>query len=99
MGHNYVGTEHLLLVLLSERDSVAVRLLEQCGVDIDRLYGECAESVSADGGEAVEPGAPKGGKGSTATLDNYGKDLTKAARDGLLDPVIGRDREIARVTQ
>ena len=99
MGHNYVGTEHLLLALLSERDSVAVRLLEQCGVDIDRLYGECAESVSADGGEAVEPGAPKGGKGSTATLDKYGKDLTKAARDGLLDPVIGRDREIERVTQ
>ena len=100
LGHNYVGTEHILLALLSERDSVAVRLLEQFGVDTERVYDDCVEAVSSDTAPAAgEQSGAASGKGGTATLDKYGKDLTRQAKEGLLDPVIGRSQEIERVCQ
>lgn len=91
----YIGTEHILLAILRERDSVAVRILQDLGADIPGL-----QSVLAGGrptGEAAQKNAQKGQ--GTPILDQYGRDLTRAARDGELDPVIGRETEIQRVIQ
>ncbi len=99
LGHNYIGTEHLLLGLIREGEGVAARVLENLGVDLAkvrtqviRMLGETAE-VSAGGGG--------GGKGSqkTATLDEFGTNLTKLASESKLDPVVGRHNEIDRVIQ
>jgi ATP-dependent Clp protease ATP-binding subunit ClpC len=98
LGHNYIGTEHLLLGLIREGEGVAARVLENLGVDLAkvrtqviRMLGETAE-VAAGGG---------GGKGSTKTptLDEFGSNLTQQAADGKLDPVVGRQNEIDRVIQ
>ena len=98
LGHNYIGTEHLLLGLIREGEGVAARVLENLGVDLAkvrtqviRMLGETAE-VGAGGG---------GGKGSTKTptLDEFGSNLTQQAADGKLDPVVGRQHEIERVIQ
>ena len=98
LGHNYIGTEHLLLGLIREGEGVAARVLENLGVDLAkvrtqviRMLGETAE-VAAGGG---------GGKGSTKTptLDEFGSNLTQQASEGKLDPVVGRQTEIDRVIQ
>ena len=108
LGHSYVGTEHLLLGLLREGDSVAVRLLEQMGCDPRALYEEIVRSVGSEPGEPAAKGAPlgggaapRGGKagGNTPTLNQFGRDLTEQAKNGRLDPVIGRTAEIERVVQ
>ena len=99
LGHNYIGTEHLLLGLIREGEGVAARVLENLGVDLAkvrtqviRMLGETAEVASGGGG---------GGKGSTKTptLDEFGSNLTQQASDGKLDPVVGRQHEIERVIQ
>ncbi|MBC1262308.1 ATP-dependent Clp protease ATP-binding subunit [Synechococcus sp. BSF8S] len=98
LGHNYIGTEHLLLGLIREGEGVAARVLENLGVDLAkvrtqviRMLGETAE-VTAGGG---------GSKGSTKTptLDEFGSNLTQLASEGKLDPVVGRHNEIDRVVQ
>jgi ATP-dependent Clp protease ATP-binding subunit ClpC len=98
LGHNYIGTEHLLLGLIREGEGVAARVLENLGVDLAkvrtqviRMLGETAEVASGGGG----------GKGSTKTptLDEFGSNLTQQAADGKLDPVVGRQNEIERVIQ
>ncbi|MEB3326154.1 MAG: ATP-dependent Clp protease ATP-binding subunit [Synechococcus sp.] len=98
LGHNYIGTEHLLLGLIREGEGVAARVLENLGVDLAkvrtqviRMLGETAEVTSGGGG----------GKGSTKTptLDEFGSNLTQQAADGKLDPVVGRQNEIERVIQ
>ncbi|WP_415399635.1 ATP-dependent Clp protease ATP-binding subunit [Synechococcus sp. W4D4] len=98
LGHNYIGTEHLLLGLIREGEGVAARVLENLGVDLAkvrtqviRMLGETAEVASGGGG----------GKGSTKTptLDEFGSNLTQQASDGKLDPVVGRQHEIERVIQ
>jgi ATP-dependent Clp protease ATP-binding subunit ClpC len=98
LGHNYIGTEHLLLGLIREGEGVAARVLENLGVDLAkvrtqviRMLGETAE-VAAGGG---------GGKGSTKTptLDEFGSNLTQLAAESKLDPVVGRQAEIDRVIQ
>ncbi|MDM9380095.1 ATP-dependent Clp protease ATP-binding subunit [Chlorogloeopsis sp. ULAP01] len=96
LGHNYIGTEHLLLGLIREGEGVAARVLENLGVDLSkvrtqviRMLGETAE-VSAGG-------QPRGNK--TPTLDEFGSNLTQMALDGKLDPVVGRAKEIERVIQ
>ncbi|MEX0588443.1 MAG: ATP-dependent Clp protease ATP-binding subunit, partial [Cyanobium sp.] len=98
LGHNYIGTEHLLLGLIREGEGVAARVLENLGVDLAkvrtqviRMLGETAEVASGGGG----------GKGSTKTptLDEFGSNLTQQASDGKLDPVVGRQNEIERVIQ
>ena len=107
LGHSYVGTEHLLLGLLREGDSVAVRLLEQMGCDPRALYEEIVRAIGSEPGEPAGKGAslggaaPHGGKagGSTPTLNQFGRDLTEQAKNGRLDPVIGRTAEIERVVQ
>jgi ATP-dependent Clp protease ATP-binding subunit ClpC len=99
LGHNYIGTEHLLLGLIREGEGVAARVLENLGVDLTkvrtqviRMLGETSEGV------ATAPG-PRSGSNKTPTLDEFGSNLTQLANDGKLDPVVGREKEIERVIQ
>ena len=103
LGHHYVGTEHLLLGLLREGDGVAQRVLVSSGADVRRLY---ADVVAALGGEPSPPfrsGRARAEREYAAPesklLDQFSRDLTRLAADGLLDPVIGREKEITRVIQ
>ncbi|MBW4509900.1 MAG: ATP-dependent Clp protease ATP-binding subunit [Scytonematopsis contorta HA4267-MV1] len=96
LGHNYIGTEHLLLGLIREGEGVAARVLENLGVDLSkvrtqviRMLGETAE---------VSPGGSSS-RTKTPTLDEFGSNLTQMAADGKLDPVVGRAKEIERVIQ
>ncbi|MEM9945169.1 MAG: ATP-dependent Clp protease ATP-binding subunit [Cyanobacteria bacterium P01_D01_bin.36] len=97
LGHNYIGTEHLLLGLIREGEGVAARVLENLGVDLSkvrtqviRMLGETAE---------VSGGGSSQGRTKTPTLDEFGANLTQMAADGKLDPVVGRQKEIERVIQ
>lgn len=106
MGHSYIGTEHILMAVLRDGESVGVRVLLSLGLNINEAYGEIVESLSegtADmpqGGGYQTPHQPsRKGKSNTPTLDEYGRDFTAIARDGKFDPVIGRDKEIERVIQ
>lgn len=104
MNHGYIGTEHMLLAIIREGESVAVKILASLGVDLPSLYNEIMATVSgypagagAENASASQPGAK--GKTNTPTLDQFGRDFTKMAEEGKFDPVIGRDKEIARVIQ
>ena len=102
LGHNYIGTEHLLLGLLREGEGVAARVLENLDADpakirsqVIRMVGESQEAVGA--GAGATGGAASGSK--TPTLEEFGSDLTKQAEEAKLDPCVGRSNEIRRVTQ
>ena len=113
LNHNYVGTEHILLGLLREQEGVAAQVLMNLGMKLEdvreevlNLLGHGMESAEVgerggrEGTGGGEPGQPaKGGKSKTPALDSFGRDLTELARQGKLDPVIGREREIERATQ
>lgn len=101
MGHHYVGTEHLLMGLLREGQSVAMQLLSGLQVDVQKLYRRLTESLGSDDSQLEEENtiSPSGKSGDTKTLEQYGRDLTAAAKEGKLDPVIGRTNEIQRVIQ
>ena len=106
LGHNYVGTEHLLIALISDTDSYAVRFLGRMGVrvpDIIRLLKEALGSSSKNENEYNSGGSysPDGSEksGNTKMLDKFGRDLTEIAKKGGIDPVIGRQNEIERVIQ
>ena len=97
LGHNYIGTEHLLLGLIREGEGIAAQVLTKMGVDLMKarksvlsLLGEAGDTMPAQAGRQ---GA------ATPTLDQFGRDLTKMAKEGKLDPVIGRTMEIERVIQ
>jgi ATP-dependent Clp protease ATP-binding subunit ClpC len=94
LNHNYIGTEHLLLGLIREGEGVAARVLTNLGVDPAKVRVQTTSLLGAEG----QPAQPKG-KSKTPTLDAYGRDLTMLAREGKLDPVIGRASEIERVIQ
>ncbi|MFU0800042.1 MAG: ATP-dependent Clp protease ATP-binding subunit [Xylanivirga thermophila] len=97
LGHNYVGTEHLLLALIREGEGVGIRILKDLGIDLQMLREQVINILREEG---VESNNRSGrGKSNTPTLDQFGRDLTDAAREGKLDPVIGRDKEIQRVIQ
>jgi ATP-dependent Clp protease ATP-binding subunit ClpC len=98
LGHNYVGTEHLLLGLIREGEGVAARVLLELGVDRKRVREEIMKSLARSGGAAGSKKSMRG-KTETSTLDQFGRDLTQHARDLKLDPIIGRDQEIGRVIQ
>ena len=102
LNHNYVGTEHLLLGLLREHDGVAAQVLMNLGLKLEEVREEVLNLLGA-GVETEEPstGKPrvKKGKSKTPALDSFGRDLTELAREGQLDPVIGRKNEIERVIQ
>ncbi|NMA96345.1 MAG: ATP-dependent Clp protease ATP-binding subunit [Clostridiales bacterium] len=97
LGHNYVGTEHLLLALIREGEGVASRILKDAGVDQQSLRGQVIKMLKDD---STKAGKQQGAKGSaTPNLDKFGRDLTHMAREGKLDPVVGRSKEIERVVQ
>ena len=96
LGHNYIGTEHILLAILREGESVALRILSDLGVDLHKLFSELAGAVQSGKGAG---GTGGGEASSTPTLEEFGRDLTAMAREGKFDPVIGRDKEIERVIQ
>ena len=100
MMHSFVGTEHLLISLVKESDSYAVRFINELGVDVNQLLENLIESLNSGESDAKQgtKGARKG-KTKTPTLDEFGKDLTELAKQGKIDPVIGRDEEIKRVIQ
>jgi ATP-dependent Clp protease ATP-binding subunit ClpC len=97
LGHNYIGTEHLLLGLIREGEGVAARVLENLGVDLAKVRTQVIRML----GETAEVASGGGSKGSTKTptLDEFGSNLTQQAADGKLDPVVGRQNEIERVIQ
>ena len=98
LGQNYIGAEHLWLALLREGEGVAAHVLMSLGVDLEEARETILSSLS--GGAAQQQGADaREGASATKTLDQFGRDLTQDARDGKLDPVIGRSREIERVVQ
>lgn len=99
MGHNYIGTEHIILGIMREGESVAVRIIMDLGVDPQKLFSEVVKMLSEE-----TPGINNVQKGnnayaSTPTLNQFSRDLTDMAREQKLDPIIGRDKEIERVIQ
>ena len=94
----YVGTEHILLAILYEQDSYAHSFLRELGVDVNTLAGQLQNSL---GGQSSQGSAPGGDpqNGGDSALDKFGRDLTQAAKNGEIDPVIGREKEIERVIQ
>ena len=102
LGYDYIGTEHLLMGILREGDSIAVRIMIELNVDLPKIYNEIVNVINETEDISQEKVTNKGGKGSfnsTPTLNQFGEDLTKKAVDGKLDPVIGRSEEIQRVIQ
>ena len=101
-GSGYVGTEHLLVALISDRDSYAIRYLAALGVSPQSLANTVGAKLSGEDHEGYEPtadGSAAKGKSDTKTLDSFSRDLTEAARKGEIDPVIGREEEIKRIIQ
>ena len=116
LGHNYIGTEHILLGLIREGDGVAAQVLTNLGADLPSVCQQviqllngyqggtpAAENVQEPAAAAVAASAPSRGRGGTPStslvLDQFGRNLTVAAREGKLDPVIGREKEIERIMQ
>ena len=103
LGSEFIGTEHLLIGIMREGDSVAVRIMMDLNIDPRKLYNEIVKVLNEDG---IDSNSPRnqtdkniGSFNSTPTLNQFGSDLTKQAREGKLDPVIGRKNEIDRVIQ
>ena len=102
LGSEYIGTEHLLIGIMREGDSVAVRIMMDLDIDPRKLYNEIVKVINEDESDANSNRTTDKNSGSfnsTPTLNQFGSDLTKQAREGKLDPVIGRKTEIDRVTQ
>jgi ATP-dependent Clp protease ATP-binding subunit ClpC len=101
LGHNYIGTEHILLGLIREGEGVAAQVLVKLGADLNRVRQQVIQLLSGyQGKEPATAGGPaEGTPSSSLVLDQFGRNLTAAAREGQLDPVIGRAKEIERVMQ
>ncbi|HNV85590.1 MAG TPA: ATP-dependent Clp protease ATP-binding subunit [Candidatus Omnitrophota bacterium] len=103
LGHNYIGTEHLLLGLIKEGEGVASHVLMNLGLNLNKVRSEVIKLLGASTPQSpmASAGGGTGGKQRTKTpaLDSFGRDLSRLARDGKLDPVIGRENEIERVVQ
>ncbi|EON25362.1 MULTISPECIES: ATP-dependent Clp protease ATP-binding subunit [Nocardioides] len=105
LGHSYIGTEHILLGLIREGEGVAAQVLQKLGADLNRVRQQVIQLLSGfQGKESAASGASQTGSGAEApssslVLDQFGRNLTQAAREGKLDPVIGREQEIERVMQ
>ena len=103
LGHNYIGTEHILLGLIREGEGVAAQVLVKLGADLNRVRQQVLQLLSGYQGKEPAEGST-GGRGegtpsSSLVLDQFGRNLTQSAREGKLDPVIGREKEIERVMQ
>jgi ATP-dependent Clp protease ATP-binding subunit ClpC len=109
LGHNYIGTEHILLGLVRENEGVAARILLDFDADSEKIRNEVIRMLSGPGGRRQGQGGGSGGSGSGAApgegkkssklLDQFGRNLTKLAAEGKLDPVVGRETEIERIMQ
>jgi ATP-dependent Clp protease ATP-binding subunit ClpC len=99
MNQNYIGTEHLLLGIMREGESVAVRILIDLGVDPQRLLSEIVKILNEEAPGSAGAYKNKSGYANTPTLNQFGRDLTEMSREGKFDPIIGRDKEIERVVQ
>ena len=109
LGHNYIGTEHILLDLVRENEGVAARILADFDADSEKIRNEIIRMLSGPGRRQGQSGGGSGGGGGAAgqtgdkksskLLDQFGRNLTKMAEDGKLDPVVGRQKEIERVMQ
>jgi ATP-dependent Clp protease ATP-binding subunit ClpC len=104
LGHNYIGTEHILLGLVRENEGVAARILLDFDADSEKIRNEVIRMLSGPGGRRQGSGGSSSsgsgeGKKSSKLLDQFGRNLTKLAADGKLDPVIGRETEIERIMQ
>ncbi|WP_328302222.1 ATP-dependent Clp protease ATP-binding subunit [Actinomycetospora sp. NBC_00405] len=102
LGHNYIGTEHILLGLIREGEGVAAQVLVKLGADLNRVRQQVLQLLSGyQGKEPAESGSQRGEgtPSSSLVLDQFGRNLTQSAREGKLDPVIGREKEIERVMQ
>jgi ATP-dependent Clp protease ATP-binding subunit ClpC len=106
LGHNYIGTEHILLGLVRENEGVAARILLDFDADSEKIRNEVIRMLSGPTGRRSGPGAVAGAAGagadakkSSKLLDQFGRNLTKLAADGKLDPVVGRETEIERIMQ
>jgi ATP-dependent Clp protease ATP-binding subunit ClpC len=102
LGHNYIGTEHILLGLIREGEGVAAQVLQKLGADLNRVRQTVIQLLSGytgGKGEQAPAGTGEGGPQGSMVLDQFGRNLTQLAREGKLDPVIGREQEIERVMQ
>ena len=99
MGHNYIGTEHILIGIIKDGDGVGANILAASGVDFNNIYNDILSSTDQSFSEPKSAPKANASGGKTPTLDQFGRDLTKQARENKFDPVIGRDEEIARVIQ
>jgi ATP-dependent Clp protease ATP-binding subunit ClpC len=101
LGHNYIGTEHILLGLVRENEGVAARILLDFDADSEKIRNEVIRMLSGPGGrrQGAGVGGSAEGKKSSKLLDQFGRNLTKLASEGKLDPTIGRDTEIERIMQ
>ena len=108
LGHNYIGTEHILLGLIREGEGVAAQVLVKLGADLNRVRQQVLQLLSGPSGsgssgresaEGSSGGRGEGAPSSSLVLDQFGRNLTQQAREGKLDPVIGREKEIERVMQ
>ena len=109
LGHNYIGTEHILLGLVRENEGVAARILLDFDADSEKIRNEVIRMLSGPGGRRQGQGSGSGGSGSSGSpgegkkssklLDQFGRNLTKLAAEGKLDPVVGRETEIERIMQ
>ncbi len=99
LGHNYVGTEHLMLGLVREGEGIAAQVLSNLGIDLKRARKEVIQLLGGEEGSGKAPESEKAGGPQTPTVDSFGRDLTRLAKDGKLDPVVGREKEIERVVQ
>jgi ATP-dependent Clp protease ATP-binding subunit ClpC len=100
LGHNYIGTEHILLGLVRENEGVAARILLDFDADAEKIRNEIIRMLSGPGRRQAGAGGPAGEKSkSSKLLDQFGRNLTKQAQEGKLDPVVGRQTEIERLMQ
>jgi ATP-dependent Clp protease ATP-binding subunit ClpC len=99
LNHNYISPEHILLALIRESEGVAFTILSNLGADFEKLRKEILENLSANEQNTVGSTQGKTTDESTPTLDQFGRDLTQMAREGKLDPVIGRDKETQRLLE
>src|SRR5438128_11699083 len=98
LGHNYIGTEHILLGLIHEGEGVAAQVLQKLGADLNRVRQQVIQLLKGYAGKSEGQPGEQAPQGSTV-LDQFGRNLTQLSRDGKLDPVIGREKEIERVMQ
>ncbi|HEY7478135.1 MAG TPA: Clp protease N-terminal domain-containing protein, partial [Actinomycetota bacterium] len=103
LGHNYIGTEHILLGLIREGEGVAAQVLQKLGADLNRVRQTVIQLLSGytggKGEQVTAGGSGEQPQGGSAVLDQFGRNFTQLAREGKLDPVIGREKEIERVMQ